>query len=159
RVLGFLPAYLGEENLTSGGGFWVLELICHAMPGPVAAYLVVAAIVMSGLAIGALSRAADPVASLPWATALGTAAVLLASPHYAWYFVWLVALLCVPPWWPAFWPTLTAVLLYWDPQTGHIPIWIGFTIYGGFTIFAGIDIARRAVAARFGTRYDNDRAT
>jgi alpha-1,6-mannosyltransferase len=159
RVLGFLPAYLGEENLASGRGYWVLELIRRAIPVPVAAYLAVAAAIMSGLAIWALRRPADPVASLPWATALGTAAVLLVSPHYAWYFVWLAALLCVAPWWPAFWPTLTAVLLYWDPHTGHIPFWVGFTIYGGFAIFACIDIVRRAVGARFGKEHGNDRAS
>jgi len=148
RVLGFLPTYLAEENLASGSGFWVLDLVRRAFPVPVAVYFAVAATIMTVLAIGALRRPADPLASLPWATALGTAAVLFASPHYAWYFVWLVALLSVAPWWPAFWPTLTAVLLYWDPETGHIPIWVGFAIYGGFVILACADIARRSVHAR-----------
>ncbi len=158
-VLGFLPAYLGEENLTSGGGFWVLELIGRATPAAVATYLAVAAMVMAGLAIGALRRSDGSRASLPWAAALGTAAVFFASPHYAWYFVWLVALLCVAPWWPAFWPTLTAVILYWDPKTGHIPIWVGFTIYGGFVIFGCVDIARRAVCAtRSGEQHGSHRA-
>ena len=148
RVLGFLPTYLAEENLASGSGFWVLDLVRRAFPVPVAVYFAVAATIMTVLAIGALRRPADPLASLPWATALGTAAVLFASPHYAWYFVWLVALLSVAPWWQAFWPTLTAVLLYWDPETGHIPIWVGFAIYGGFVILACADIARRSVHAR-----------
>ncbi len=148
RVLGFLPTYLAEENLASGSGFWVLDLVRRAFPVPVAVYFAVAATIMTVLAIGALRRPADPLASPPWATALGTAAVLFASPHYAWYFVWLVALLSVAPWWPAFWPTLTAVLLYWDPETGHIPIWVGFAIYGGFVILACADIARRSVHAR-----------
>ncbi len=148
RVLGFLPTYLAEENLASGSGFWVLDLVRRDFPVPVAVYFAVAATIMTVLAIGALRRPADPLASLPWATALGTAAVLFASPHYAWYFVWLVALLSVGPWWPAFWPTLTAVLLYWDPETGHIPIWVGFAIYGGFVILACADIARRSVHAR-----------
>jgi alpha-1,6-mannosyltransferase len=160
RVLGFLPTYFGEENLASGSGFWALDLLGRVVPVPVAAYLAVATTVMAGLAIGALRRPADPVSGMPWATALGTAAVFFASPHYAWYFVWLVALLCVAPWWPAFWPTLTAVLLYWDPQAGHIPIWVGFTIYGGFAIFAGVDIARRSVGRRgFGKRHGCDRAS
>ena len=159
RVLGFLPAYVAEENLASGSGFWILDLVGRAVPLPVAAYLVVAATVVAGLAIGALRRPADPLASLPWASALATAAVLFASPHYAWYFVWLVALLSVAPWWPAFWPTLTAVLLYWDPKTGHIPIWVGFTIYGGFVIFGCLDIARRAVlATRSGEQHGSHRA-
>jgi alpha-1,6-mannosyltransferase len=148
RVLGFLPAYLAEENLASGSGFWALDLVRRVIPAPVAAYLALAATVMAGLAIGALRRPPDPRASLPWATALSTAALLFASPHYAWYFVWLAALLCVAPWWPAFWPTLTAVLLYCDAETGHIPTWVGFAIYGGFCVLGCIDITRRSVRAK-----------
>ena len=96
-MLGFLPAYMTEENLSSGSGFWLLDVIGRTVPLPVMAYLAVAATIMAGLAVGALRRPADPRASLPWATALGTAAMLFASPHYAWYFVWLVALLVRRP--------------------------------------------------------------
>jgi hypothetical protein len=155
RVLGFLPAYVSEENLSSGTGFWLVDVIGRTVALPVAAYLAVAATVMAGLAFGALRRTVDPRASLVWATALGTAVMLFASPHYAWYFVWLVALLCVAPWWPAFWPTLTAVLLYSSPESGRVPLWVGFTIYGGFAILVGVDIFWRfAVAARFGGQPD-----
>jgi len=150
RMLGFLPAYMTEENLTSGSGFWFLDVIGRAVSVPVIVYVGVAAAVMAGLAAGSLRRPTDPSASLPWATALGTAAMLFASPHYAWYFVWLVALLCVAPWWPAFWPTLTAVLLYWEPETGHIPLWVGFTIYGGFVILGCVDITWKFL---FGARF------
>ena len=160
QVLGFLPAYMTEENLGSGGGFWVLDALGRAVALPVAAYLGVAAAVMGGLAVGALCRSADPSASLRWATALGTAATLFASPHYAWYFVWLVALSCAAPWWPAFWPTVTAVLLYWEPETGHVPLWVGFTIYGGFVIFGCADLAWRFVfAARPGEHHGSRRAS
>ena len=154
RVLGFLPGYLTEENLASGSGFWVLSAVGRLVPVSVAVYLAVAAAVMIGLAVAALRRPADPSSSLPWAAALGAAATLFASPHYAWYFVWLVALLCVAPWWPAFWPASTAVLLYWEPKTGNIPLWVGFTIYGGFAIFGCADIAwRYSRAARSGERH------
>ena len=160
RVLGFLPAYISEENLSTGSGFWLLDVIGRTVALPVTAYLAVAATIMAGLAVGALCRPDDPRASLAWAAALSTAALLFASPHYAWYFVWLVALLCVAPWWPAFWLTLTAVLLYWEPQTGRIPIWTGFTIYGGFAILGCVDIAWRfAVAARFGEHHGRRRAS
>src|SRR6516165_9000180 len=160
QVLGFLPAYMTEENLSSGGGFWVLDVLGRAVAVPVAAYLGVAATVMVGLAVAALCRSADPSASLRWAMALGTAATLFASPHYAWYFVWLVALLCAAPWWPAFWPTVTAVLLYWEPETGHVPLWVGFTIYGGFVIFGCADLAWRFVfAARPGEHHGSRRAS
>jgi len=106
-----------------------------------------------------LYRPADPDRSLPWAMALGTAATFFASPHYAWYFVWLVALLTVAPWWPAWWMTLSAVLLYWDAETGTMRFWTGFTIYGGFVILAAIDLAWRSFfAVRSGAQHGIDRA-
>ena len=160
RVLGFLPAYMTEEKLTSGSGFWLLDVVNRAVPVPVMAYLAVVAAIMAGFAIGALRRSQDLRASMPWAAALGTAAMLFASPHYAWYFVWLVALLCIAPWWPAFWPTLTAVLLYWETGTGNIPLWVGFTIYGGFVTLGCVDIAWRSVnAARSGEQHGRRHAS
>jgi alpha-1,6-mannosyltransferase len=160
RVLGFLPAYMTEEKLTSGSGFWLLDVVNRAVPVPVMAYLALVAAIMAVVAIGALRRPQDPRASMPWATALGTAAMLFASPHYAWYFVWLVALLCVAPWWPAFWLTVTAVLLYWEPEAGNIPLWVGFTIYGGFVTLGCVDIAWRSVnAARSGEQHGRRHAS
>lgn len=159
RVLGFLPGYFAEENLASGSGFWLLDLARRAAPVPLAAYLAVAASIMAGLAVGALWRRPDPRLSLPWATALGVTAMFFASPHYPWYFVWLVALLTVAPWWPAWWLTLTSVLLYWDAKTGHMLPWVGFTIYGGFVILSAVEMARRTLGAqRFGAQHGIDRA-
>jgi alpha-1,6-mannosyltransferase len=159
RVIGFLPGYVAEEKLVSGTGFWVLDTIRRAVSVPLAAYLGFSITVMAGLTIGGLRRPADPGSSLPWATALATAALFFASPHYPWYFVCLVALLTVAPWWPAWWLTLTAVLLYWDARTAQIPFWAGFTIYGGFVILCGVELARRSLfAARSGAQDDVDRA-
>lgn len=148
RVFGFLPGYAGEENLASGSGFWLLDIARRAVPVPLAAYLGGAAAIMAGLSIGALRRSADPRSSLPWAATLGTAALTFASPHYPWYFVWLVALLTAAPWWPAWWLTLTAVLLYWDAKPGYVPLWVEFTLYGGFVILGGIDMTRRIFVSR-----------
>lgn len=147
RVIGFLPGYVAEENLASGGGFWPLDLARRAVPVPLAAYLGLAVTVVAGLAIAALRRPSNRLSTLPWATVLATAALFFASPHYPWYFVWLVALLCVAAWWPAWWLTLTAVLLYWNAKTGDIPLWVGFTVYAGFVILCCADIARRFLFA------------
>jgi alpha-1,6-mannosyltransferase len=146
RALGFLPGYIAEENLGSGAGFWLLGMIRRAIATPLAAYLGLATSVMAALSIGALRRPPEPRSGLNWAMTLGTAALFFASPHYPWYFVWLVALLTAAPWWPAWWLTLAAVLLYWDHKTGNIPFWVGFTLYGGFVILCAVDIVRRTVS-------------
>jgi alpha-1,6-mannosyltransferase len=160
RALGFLSGYVAEENLGSGGGFWLLGVIWSTIPMPLAAYLGLAGSVMAGLAIGALRRRPEPRSGLNWAMALGTAALFFASPHYPWYFVWLVALLTAAPWWPAWWLTLAAVLLYWDPRTGNISSWVGFTLYGGFVILCAVDIIWRTVSdKRSGARRAIDCAT
>jgi alpha-1,6-mannosyltransferase len=151
RVLGFLPGYFAEERLASGGGFWALDLARVWMRVPAAAYFALAAALMAGLALAALNRPPGMQAGLSWAMILATAASVLASPHYPWYFVWLVALLAVAPWGPALWPTLTAFLLYWHPKTGYVPGWVQFTIYGGFLMLAlGDGVRRRWRAARPG---------
>jgi hypothetical protein len=160
RALGFLSGYVAEENLGSGRGFWLLGMTRPIVPMPLAAYFGLAVSVMAGLAIGALRRRPAPRSDLSWSMALGTAALFFASPHYPWYFVWLVALLTAAPWWPAWWLTLAAVLLYWDPKTGTIPPWVGFTLYGGFVILCAVDIVWRTVAnKRSGARRAIDCAT
>jgi hypothetical protein len=147
RVLGFLSGYVAEEKLASGSGFWIVEVLRNAVSLPTEAYLALAGVILGGLAIAALRRPPGPSPSWRWAMILGVATTLLASPHYPWYFVWLVALLCVAPWWPAWWLTLAAVLIYSGSKPGQIPLWVGFTVYGGFAILACIDIARRAMRA------------
>jgi alpha-1,6-mannosyltransferase len=160
RALGFLPGYVAEENFGSGSGFWLLGMVRCVIAIPLAAYLGLAVIVMAGLAIGALRRRQEPRSGLNWAMALGTAALFFASPHYPWYFVWLVALLTAAPWWPAWWLTLAAVLLYWDRKTGSTPFWVGFTLYGGFVILCAVDIIWRTVSdKRSGGRRAIDCAT
>jgi alpha-1,6-mannosyltransferase len=159
RVVGFLPGYVAEENLASGSGFWVLDNLRHAFTVPLSAYLGLAMTVVAGLAAGALRKSTNSITGLPWATALATAAIFFASPHYAWYFVCLVALLTIAPWWPAWWLTLSAVLLYWEAKPGIIPHWTGFTIYGGFIILGAIDLIWRSFfAVRSGAQHGIDRA-
>jgi alpha-1,6-mannosyltransferase len=154
RVFGFLPGYVAEERLASGGGFWALDLARHVIALPATVYFALAAALMAALALAALNRPPGAGASLAWALALATAATVLASPHYPWYFVWLVALCALAPWWPVLWPTLTAFLLYWHPKTGYVPLWVEFTIYGGFLILASGDwVRRRLRPARSGERH------
>jgi alpha-1,6-mannosyltransferase len=159
RVLGFLGGYLVEERLASGSGLWLLDLIRRAIWLPTAAYLCFAAIVMLALAVAARRPAAGAAPSLGSATLLASTALFLLSPHYSWYFVWLVALLCAASWWPAWWLSLTAVLLYKQSATGEIPLLSGIVVYGGFALFVVGDIVWRLVlAARPGAWHERDAA-
>jgi alpha-1,6-mannosyltransferase len=143
RVLGFLPGYLAEEHLESGGGFWLLTLLRRAISLPTAAYVGLSAAALLALAGVAWRTRAGTAPRLGSATLLASTALFLLSPHYPWYFVWLVALLCVAPWWPAWWPSLTAVLLYKQSVTGEIPLVAGLVVYGGFALLAAGDMVRR----------------
>lgn len=98
-VLGYLGGYIHEEGFASGRGFaalWLLEQYIGPVPGAVQIYVVLAGASLMGLAIAvAFRRDRSPktaVASLWWLLAVF---LVLASPHYPWYFVALVPLLAL----------------------------------------------------------------
>ncbi len=153
NVLGYLPGYVDEEKLapSSAQGYWLVDALRSAfaieLPGIV--YVSGVAALLGAIAIAAMSRERSPQQVLRWAMALGVAAVVAMSPHYAWYFVLPVALATISPWPPALWPGLVAFVLYWDPEGGRIPIWAGALIYGGFACAAiGWAAWRHAEGAR-----------
>ncbi|HEV2802630.1 MAG TPA: glycosyltransferase family 87 protein [Pyrinomonadaceae bacterium] len=99
RVLGFLPGYASEEGLQSGERFFLLQLARALFGEPrasVAAYAVFALLVMCALAAWCVcKRDADERDCARRAALLATVFTVLLSPHYTWYFVWLVVFLCV----------------------------------------------------------------
>ena len=124
-VFGFLGGYVEEEGMASGARYFLLDL-AHHVPGlarlPIAAFFVVAVLVFAGL-IGWCWQAASPepgahaearqlslreqlrphqaAGFLPPAFALAGALMLLFSPHYAWYIIWLVPFFTLLPVLPA----------------------------------------------------------
>lgn len=142
RALGYLPGYLEEEKLGPGlgGGFWLVDVLDRSLgiTIPALVYLGVCAIVLVAMSVAALRRPAGAEPTVRWARTIGMTTVLLLFPHYAWYFVWPIVLLTISPWAPGLWPTLTSFLLYWDPEGGRVPIWVGAVIYAGFAILAAI---------------------
>ena len=98
-VFGYLWGYIEEEGLASGRGFnllWLMERFTGYLPGAVRVYAAIAALAMIGLAIAVAFRrdrsAETAVASLGW---LLVVFLVLASPHYPWYFLVLVPLLAI----------------------------------------------------------------
>ena len=133
KVLGFLGQYVTEERLEQGSGlfFWLLLGTVVALPSTAFwYYFPAAAAIMIGLAIALMLRQRQPGADLWAAMVLAVAFLVLFSPHYAWYFAWLVPFLCFYP---------SAAILYltcaanWH-YVGHWPPHLsdGLLIYGGF---------------------------
>ena len=123
QVVGFLPDYVREEALAAGSGFFLLNALSTVMPlasWAVPAYIAAALLILAAIGLGVILRregAAVPIAS---ALLLLTAFTLIVSPHFAWYFVWIVPLLCFRPSWALIYLTGAAPLLYaiiWSPNS------------------------------------------
>jgi alpha-1,6-mannosyltransferase len=122
-VFGFLSGYSKEEGLESGTRYFLLELVQHVRGLehlPTAAYMVFCAAVMGGISVWAWRYAtvetvvgrvfpthddetvmdgppAVAPAYLRAAMMLAVAMMLLFSPHYAWYVVWLIPFFALMP--------------------------------------------------------------
>jgi hypothetical protein len=117
-VLGFLPGYLSEEGFTAsaGSGFkllWLLERLTGPLPHAAALYIGLAAATLACLALAAGLRSdRSQAASIHWLGWLLTASLVLASPHYPWYFLALVPFLALAPSATGWVLTLGSVLFY-----------------------------------------------
>lgn len=99
RVFGFLGGYVEEEGFASGRGFnalWLLERVAGPLPGATVLYVITAAVVLSGAALVVGFRrdrsSAAALACLSW---LLVTFLVLASPHYPWYFLVIVPILAL----------------------------------------------------------------
>jgi alpha-1,6-mannosyltransferase len=157
-VLGFLPTYVSEEGLENGSGFFLWNLL-KSMAPPIGDLGVLPYLALSAAAIGALATyivLSDRAAKhyIGSAMALAVAATILLSPHYAWYFAWIVPFLCFSPYPSVLYMTVASPLLYVvpggpDPQ-GHRMI-VDWAIYGPFAVIATVELwyRRRLAGARF----------
>jgi hypothetical protein len=155
-VLGFLPAYLREEGLQSGAGFFLWNLVSSVAPlehmGP-AVYLALAAALMLALAVRALITVEDHY--LGSALSLAVATMVLLSPHYAWYFAWIVPLICFTPRASVLYLTVACPLLYFVPGGGALEsarMPFECAIYGPFAALLAFEIWRQR-AARSGVSW------
>jgi alpha-1,6-mannosyltransferase len=131
KVFGFLGSYLNEEGLDQGTGIFLWQLVMAVVPLPQQAFAVypaVAAAVMVALAVFVVMRSRKADADLAGAMLLAVAFTLLVSPHYAWYFAWLVPFLCFYPVVGVIYLTCASSYLYfaqWPPTLAEgIPIYI-----------------------------------
>jgi hypothetical protein len=131
KVLGFLGRYVSEEGLDRGAGIFPWRLIDSIVPLQAEAFLLyfpIAALIMVVLSLIVVMRERGPGADLGGALLLAATFTVLLSPHYAWYFVWLVPFLCFLPLVGIIYLTCAASYLYfahWPPTLAE-----GLVIYG-----------------------------
>lgn len=122
-VFGYLPGYLKEEGLESGGGFFVLSALDTLVPlphGATLAYVALGAATLALLAVGTTLRRRPEIIALPGALLLLAVFTLWMSPHLAWYLTWFIPFLCCRPSWALMYISVAAPLLYdivWSPGT------------------------------------------
>jgi alpha-1,6-mannosyltransferase len=131
KVLGFLGRYVREESIEKGSGIFLWRLLGTVLPlsGEGFPFYVAAAIlIMAALALYVVVRNARAAADIAGAMLLAVAFTILFSPHYAWYFAWLVPFLCFYPLIGVVYLTCAASFLsfaHWPPTTGE-----SLAIYG-----------------------------
>jgi alpha-1,6-mannosyltransferase len=141
KVFGFLGGYLSEEGFDRGTGIFLWQLLSLPQGLALAVYLPAAALVMVALALFVLMRERGGGTDLAGALLLATAFTVLSSPHYPWYFAWLVPLLCFHPIPGVLYLTCAASYLYfahWPPSVAD-----GLVIYGPFAVLLIADFALR----------------
>ncbi len=115
-VLGFLPQYVVEEELSSGGGLrylGLLQQLTGPIPGGTTIYVLVAGGILAALAlrIGFRSdRSARE--SVRCLGVLLVAFMVLLTPHYPWYYLALAPLLALGGWVTPWVLTTGGFLLY-----------------------------------------------
>jgi alpha-1,6-mannosyltransferase len=130
KVLGFLGRYVTEEKLDQGSGIFLWQLLNAFIPlreQALAFYLAAAAIIMIALALFVVVREQRPGGDLAGAMLLAVTFTILFSPHYAWYFAWLVPFLCFYPIIGVIYLTCSVGYLYfahWPPTVSE-----GLVIY------------------------------
>jgi alpha-1,6-mannosyltransferase len=98
RVLGFLPTYVHEEGIDTGDRFTLLRLARLILPVPTWLYVGLAALAYASVALRAMRPATpDTQFEARNAATLAALALALGTPHYAWYGLWLIALVTVAP--------------------------------------------------------------
>lgn len=126
KVLGFLDQHLDAEGYRAGWGFhavWLLRDFKLADPSG-KLYIAIAAATISALCLYALLRRPADKIRFDHLLLLCAAFVFFASPHYPWYFAFLVPLLVLTPHPAALAMTLLSVMLYLPRPPGGLT-WTG----------------------------------
>ncbi len=150
HVLGFLPGYTAQEGIDSGHGLLALDALAALAPLPTWSakiYLVLLAVALAALGLVVLLRRRPQTAQARAVAMLLLGGALMAgmSPHYPWYYPFLLVPACIAPCPAALWLVTASPALYLDPaHTGLL--WPGL-VFAPAILLALWQRLRRAPSA------------
>ena len=115
KVFGFLGGYASERGMVSGEQFFLLVLARQFLGAnvPTIVYLVFVCAVLGLLSLRLIQNQGDSdLGYLRNSLIMASVFIVLLSPHFSWYFAWLIPFLCFIPSLPVFYLTLASFLLY-----------------------------------------------
>ncbi len=115
RALGYLPGYASERGMISGEQFFLLGVVRRLfnMQVPALAYLIFCLLMLIAVSAWLMSeRQRDDFVYLRGGLIIASVFMVLLSPHFSWYFAWLIPFLCFVASPPVFYLTLSSFLLY-----------------------------------------------
>ena len=136
NMFAFLRGYVEEEGFVNNGArYFLLEAFRKVVPIPTDMFLVVAAVFLVAVAVWWLLRVKLDARDVGrGAIALIGTYLMLTTPRYAWYYVWLIPFLCFAPRLGWLYLSSAATLLYlvWYTPLVYpgIPFWLGAAIFG-----------------------------
>jgi hypothetical protein len=137
HVLGFLGGYAAQENIANGRGIFLLQLLGLAVPLPVIAaklYLAGLALVLAAIAAGMMAGQGGM--SVKTASQhcqiLGGILLLGISPHYSWYFAFLLVPACIIPSPATLYLVTASFLLYLNPT--HTQLFWPAVVFGPYAV-------------------------
>ena len=114
-VLGFLGGYASERGMVSGEQFFLLALARQLLDAhlPTSAYLVFVFAVLGILSLWMMQfQRGDGLHYLRNSLVIASVFIVLLSPHFSWYFAWLIPFLCFIPSLAVLYLTLASFVLY-----------------------------------------------
>lgn len=115
-IFGFLPGYARQEGFDAGGsGFYLLDLL-RQVPGLMSLdamiYALGAISALAALSIVFVFRRDHTSSPYGMAATLAALFMFFVSPHYPWYFAWLIVFACFVRSFALLWLTNACLLLY-----------------------------------------------
>ncbi|MBA3752986.1 MAG: DUF2029 domain-containing protein [Nitrospira sp.] len=157
-VVGFLPGYADEEGLVSGTRFFIFNAVQRMIPGwhvSTMGFVAFAFAVVFALAMWSVwARDRSPHDFILRGLLLASGSMILLSPHYPWYFGWLVPLLCIVPFVPLLYLTAASFVLYgtWMGETPELMFSLNLFLYVPFAAVCVMDVWNRCYAKWVGNQ-------